>query len=74
MLMLTLPVAAIYSVNDGEISIGVLGQLTVAATAVYLGVRWVARPADGAPAVHGRSARPLPALGPRLRAAVDDST
>ena len=33
MLMLTLPVAAIYSLNDGEVSIGVLGQLTVAATA-----------------------------------------
>ena len=44
MLMLTLPVAAIYSFNDGEVSIGVLGQLTVAATAVYLGVRWALAP------------------------------
>ena len=44
MLMLTLPVAAIYSFNDGEVSIGVLGQLTMAATAVYLGVRWALAP------------------------------
>ena len=44
MLMLTLPVAAIYSFNDGEVSIGVLGQLTLAATAVYLGVRWALAP------------------------------
>ena len=44
MLLLTLPVAAIYSFNlIGEVSIGVLGQLTVAATAVYLGVRGCGR-------------------------------
>ena len=44
MLMLTLPVAAVYSLNDGQVSLAVLGQLTLAATAVYLAVRWVLAP------------------------------
>jgi non-ribosomal peptide synthetase-like protein len=44
MLVVTLPVAAVYSLNRGEVSFAVLGQLTLAATIVYLGVRWLLAP------------------------------
>lgn len=44
LLVLTLPVASIYAVNDGEISLGVLSTIAVAATVVYLLLRWVVAP------------------------------
>ena len=44
LLVLTLPVASIYAVNDGEISLEVLSTIAVAATIVYLLLRWVVAP------------------------------
>ena len=44
LLVLTLPVAAIYAANDGEISLEVLSSIAVAATIVYLVLRWVVAP------------------------------
>ena len=44
LLVLTFPVAAIYTFNEGEISIGVLTMIALAATAVYLLLRWIVAP------------------------------
>jgi len=44
LLVLTLPVASIYAANDGEISLGVLSSIAVAATIVYLVLRWFIAP------------------------------
>jgi non-ribosomal peptide synthetase-like protein len=44
LLVLTLPVAAIYSATGGQVSLGVLSALTVAATGVYLLLRWALAP------------------------------
>ena len=44
LLVLTFPVAVIYTVNDGEISLAVLSVIALAATAVYLALRWLVAP------------------------------
>ncbi|MFK0250328.1 Pls/PosA family non-ribosomal peptide synthetase [Amycolatopsis azurea] len=41
LLVITLPVACVYTWNDGDVSIEVLVQLLVAILVSYLGVRWV---------------------------------
>ena len=44
LLVLTLPVAAIYFATEGEVSLGVLSGIAMAATAVYLLLRWALAP------------------------------
>ncbi|MGI8458160.1 MAG: Pls/PosA family non-ribosomal peptide synthetase [Propionibacteriaceae bacterium] len=44
LLVLTLPVASIYAANHGHISLGVLSTIAVAATVVYLLLRWLVAP------------------------------
>lgn len=44
LLIVTLPVAAVYSANGGQVSLLMLGELAAAATGIYLGVRWVLAP------------------------------
>ena len=44
LLVLTFPVSLIYTVNNGRISITVLSTIAVAATIVYLTMRWVVAP------------------------------
>lgn len=44
LLVLTLPVSAIYTANDGEVSLGVLSWIAVAATGVYFTLRWAVAP------------------------------
>ncbi|WP_225732618.1 Pls/PosA family non-ribosomal peptide synthetase [Nocardia sp. JCM 34519] len=39
--VITLPVVYVYTVNDGDVSFEVLGQLLVAILVAYLNVRWV---------------------------------
>ncbi|MHA6616937.1 Pls/PosA family non-ribosomal peptide synthetase [Pseudonocardia sp. DLS-67] len=38
------PIVVVYSLNDGDVSIEVLGQLAVAIAAAYLGARWLLVP------------------------------
>ncbi|MDT0351241.1 Pls/PosA family non-ribosomal peptide synthetase [Pseudonocardia charpentierae] len=44
MLLLTLPVVAIYIANSGQVSLRVLSLIALMATAVYLGLRWLLAP------------------------------
>ncbi|WP_300014096.1 Pls/PosA family non-ribosomal peptide synthetase [Pseudonocardia sp.] len=44
LLVLSLPVVAIYHSTEGQVSLGVLAQIALTATAIYLGLRWVAAP------------------------------
>lgn len=44
LLILTFPVAAIYTVNNGQVTAAVLSSIALAATAVYLVLRWVIAP------------------------------
>ncbi|GAA0638742.1 non-ribosomal peptide synthetase [Kutzneria viridogrisea] len=41
MLVITLPVSYVYTVNDGDVSVAVLVQLMIAILVSYLGVRWL---------------------------------
>jgi non-ribosomal peptide synthetase-like protein len=41
MLLITLPVSYVYTQNNGDVSVVVLGQLLAAILVSYLGVRWV---------------------------------
>jgi non-ribosomal peptide synthetase-like protein len=44
LLVLTFPVGVIYTLNEGEISLAVLSSIALAATVVYLTLRWVIAP------------------------------
>ncbi|HZD16051.1 MAG TPA: amino acid adenylation domain-containing protein, partial [Pseudonocardiaceae bacterium] len=41
LLIITLPVSYVYTINDGHVSVAVLLQLLIAILVSYLGVRWV---------------------------------
>jgi non-ribosomal peptide synthetase-like protein len=41
LLVITLPVSYVYTVNDGDVSVQVLVQLLIAILVSYLGVRWI---------------------------------
>ena len=44
LLILTVPVAVIYTINEGQISVQVLTMIAAAATAVYIAMRWLVAP------------------------------
>jgi non-ribosomal peptide synthetase-like protein len=44
LLVITLPVSYVYTVNNGDVSVSVLVQLLIAIVISYLGVRWVVPP------------------------------
>jgi non-ribosomal peptide synthetase-like protein len=44
LLVITLPVSYVYTINNGDVSVSVLVQLLIAIVISYLGVRWVVPP------------------------------
>nr|GLK39507.1 peptide synthetase [Rhodococcus wratislaviensis] len=41
LLLITLPVSYVYTINDGDVSVAVLGQMLAAIMLTYLAVRWL---------------------------------